>query len=138
MAASISAKKASRAAGETYPGLWGFVTGGREGEETVPQIALRELFEETGLRQKRLFASEYCMQFYEPTVDKIWILPVIVAVVDGDEEINLCHENSQYRWVTGSEAVSLVVWKNLKKAISDIEIELQAFPAPNWVELETG
>lgn len=124
-----------RAKSETYPGLWGFVTGGREGKETVPQLAIRELAEETGLTPERLWASEYCMQFYEPTVDKIWILPIIVAVVSPSAEVKLCHENSEYRWVEAKEGVELVVWQNLKKAMVDLGQELDSYPASNWVEL---
>jgi dATP pyrophosphohydrolase len=124
-----------RADSETYPGLWGFVTGSKEGNETVPQLAIRELAEETGLIPERLWASEHCMQFYEPTVDRVWVLPVIVAVVSPGAAVRLCHENCEYRWVSGVEAVGLAIWKNLQEAISDIDLELQTYPAPNWVEL---
>ncbi len=125
-----------RAAGETYPGIWGVVTGGREGKETVPQLAVRELAEETGLRPERLWASEFCMQFYEPTVDRVWILPVIVAVVSPKATVKLCHENCEYRWAGADEAVALVVWENLKTAIRTLDRELNDYPAPNWVELD--
>jgi 8-oxo-dGTP pyrophosphatase MutT (NUDIX family) len=124
-----------RAETETYPGLWGFLTGGREGDETVPQLAIREMAEEISLRPESLWASEYCFEFYEPTVDKIWILPVLVAVVSADSAVSLSSENCEYSWATSKEASALAVWKNLKNAIAALASELEEFPAPNWVEL---
>jgi dATP pyrophosphohydrolase len=124
-----------RAEGETYPGYWGLLTGSREGEETVPQLACRELAEETGLVPESLWASEYCVHFYEPTVDKLWILPVIVAVVAPEAEVRLSAENSQYQWASIPAAAKLAVWKNLVTVIGNLAPELEAFPAPNWVRL---
>ena len=125
-----------RAEKESYPGFWGFLTGGREKDETVPQIAVREMAEETGLAPQKLWATEYVFQFYEPTVDKIWILPVIVAVVPAEAKMRLSEENSEYRWLTAGEAQKLVFWTNLQKALEDINGELEIYPAPNWVELD--
>ena len=125
-----------RAAKESYPGFWGFLTGGRENDETVPQLAVREMAEEIGLKPQKLWATEYVFQFYEPTVDKIWILPVLVAEVADNSEIKLSSENSEYRWLEAEEAQKTVLWKNLRKVIGDIREELEAYPAPNWVELD--
>jgi 8-oxo-dGTP pyrophosphatase MutT (NUDIX family) len=124
-----------RADAETYPGYWGLVTGGREGDETVPQLAVRELAEETGLRPERLWASEYCMQFYEPTVDRVWVLPVIVAVVSPAATVTLSEENAEYHWLMPEEAKKLVAWHNLRTVIDDISRELKSYPSANWVEL---
>ena len=124
-----------RAEKETYPGFWGLLTGGREGEETVPELAVREMAEETGLRPDSLWASEYCLQFYEPTVDRVWILPVVVAVVSAVADVRLSKENRAFRWLLPKEAVEIVCWKNLKTVIADLAEELQNFPSPNWVEL---
>jgi dATP pyrophosphohydrolase len=124
-----------RAEGESYPGIWGLVTGGREGDETAAQLAVRELEEETGLRPEKLFASEYCVQFYEPTADHIWVLPVLVAVVAADSEVRLSEENSDYQWVTTEEGMQMVVWQNLREVLGRLDLELLEYPAPNWVEL---
>ena len=125
-----------RAAKESYPGFWGFLTGGRENDETVPQLAVREMAEEIGLEPRKLWATEYVFQFYEPTVDRIWILPVLVAEVPDSSKIKLSPENSEYRWLAAEDAQKTVLWKNLRKAIGDIQEELEAYPAPNWVELD--
>jgi dihydroneopterin triphosphate diphosphatase len=124
-----------RAETESYPDFWGFLTGRKEGNETVAQLAVRELSEETGLTPLKLFASEYCVQFYEPAVDRVWILPVIVAVVDSGEMVKLCEENSDFRWVTAAEARELLEWQNVIEAVQNLDRELQRYPAASWVEL---
>lgn len=124
-----------RAPGESYGGFWGFVTGGKRATETVSQVVLRELKEETGLKPLSMWATEYVVHFYEPEYDKIWILPVIVAVVDTDSSVQLSEENSDYRWLPAAKAKRLVSWKNLERMIEEITDELEIFPARNWVQL---
>ncbi len=124
-----------RAEEESYGGFWGFMTGGKKGDETVAQVVVRELKEETGLAPDSMWASEYLVQFYEPEYDAIWILPLIVALVPEDAEIELSPENSEYRWLPAAKAKHLVSWNNLVNAIDRISEELEIFPARNWVEI---
>ena len=124
-----------RAEEESYGGFWGFMTGGKKGDETVAQVVVRELKEETGLAPNSMWASEYVVQFYEPEYDTIWILPLIVALVPEDAEIELSPENSEYRWLPAAKAKHLVSWNNLVNAIDRISEELEIFPARNWVEI---
>lgn len=124
-----------RAESESYGGYWGFMTGGKKGEETVAQVVVRELKEETGLSPASMWASEYLVQFYEPEYDTIWILPLIVAVVDENAEVELSPENCEYRWLPPAKARHLVSWNNLVRAIDNIAEELEIFPARNWVEI---
>jgi len=120
---------------ETYAGMWGFVTGGKQGEETVAQVVLREVREETGLTPRAMYATEYLVQFYEPVYDKIWILPLIVAVVEPDSEVCLSEENCDFIWLPPTRAKHRVNWKNLMRAIDDLTDELEIFPCHNWVEI---
>jgi dATP pyrophosphohydrolase len=125
-----------RAEGESYGGYWGFITGGKMGDETVAQVVLREMKEEIAIVPDKMWATEYLVQFYEPEVDKIWILPLVVAVVEPDAKVELSEENSDYRWLTATKAKHLVSWKNLVKAIDDVSDELEIYPARNWVEIK--
>jgi dATP pyrophosphohydrolase len=120
---------------ESYGGYWGFMTGSKQGEETVAQVVVRELKEETGLDPQRMFATEYLVQFYEPEVDKIWLLPLIVAVVAPDSQVVLSEENSEFRWLPAPKARHLVSWKNLVRAVDNVNEELAIYPARNWVEI---
>jgi dATP pyrophosphohydrolase len=120
---------------ETYAGCWGFVTGGKKNDETVARVVMREVREETGLSPERLWATEYVIQFYEPTCDKIWILPLVVAVVKADSQVVLSSENSDYRWLPANRAKRLVSWKNLAQAIDNLADDLEIYPARNWTEI---
>ena len=124
-----------RAEEESYGGFWGFMTGGKKGEETVAQVVVRELKEETNLAPESMWASEYLVQFYEPEYDTIWILPLIVAVVPEEAQVTLSPENSEYRWLESGKARHLVSWNNLVNAVDRISNELDIFPARNWVQI---
>ncbi|MBU0982917.1 MAG: NUDIX domain-containing protein [candidate division Zixibacteria bacterium] len=121
---------------ETYAGTWGFMTGGKKSDETVADVVLREMKEETGLAPLRMFATEYVIHFYEPQYDKIWILPLIVAEVPSDCEITLSPENCDFAWLKPHRARHRVNWKNLMTAIDNIIEELEVYPAHNWVEIK--
>lgn len=125
-----------RAESESYGGFWGFMTGGKKGDETVAQVVVRELREETALVPDSMWASEYLVQFYEPEYDTIWILPLIVAVVPEDSQVRLSPENSEYLWLPSAKARHLVSWNNLVRAIDNIAEELEVFPARNWVQIK--
>jgi len=125
-----------RADTESYGGYWGFMTGGKRDNETVAQVVVRELHEETKIKPKSMWATEYLVQFYEPEFDSIWILPLIVAVVEQDADVILSKENSDYKWLDATQAKYLVSWKNLINAIENLSEELEIFPAKNWVEID--
>jgi len=124
-----------RADTESYGGFWGFMTGSKQDSETVAKLVVRELAEETGLKPQSMWATEYLVQFYEPEYDKIWILPVVVAVVTSGARVTLSAENSEFLWLASEQAKRRVSWKNLVRAIGDIAEELEIFPARNWVEI---
>ena len=123
---------------ESYGGHWGFMTGGKRNGETVPQVVIRELEEETGLKPTAIWATEYVVHFYEPQVDRIWILPIIVAVVEPYSRVRLSEENSEFHWLPAIKAKRLVSWRNLIVVIDDLSEELEIYPARNWVELATS
>ncbi|MEW6051623.1 MAG: NUDIX domain-containing protein [Candidatus Zixiibacteriota bacterium] len=125
-----------RAYHESYAGSWGLLTGTKHGDETVTQLALREIKEETGLTPKALWATEHIIQFYEPEEDAIWILPLVVAVVSQRSEVVLSPENEEFVWLEASTARKQVFWKNLVRAIDQICEELQSYPAPTWLPLQ--
>ncbi|MEA2031027.1 MAG: NUDIX domain-containing protein [candidate division Zixibacteria bacterium] len=124
-----------RSPNESYGNFWGFITGGKRGNETIAQCVEREMQEEIGLAPSNMWATEYIIQFYEPENDKIWILPLIVADLEEDAKIVLSEENIEYRWLLPNKAKRLVSWKNLVRAIDDITEELEIFPARNWVQI---
>lgn len=125
-----------RAENESYGGCWGFLTGGKRNSETVAQVVIREMKEETNLKPNSMWATEYLVQFYEPEFDTIWILPLIVAIVDSDSKVKLSPENSKYVWLPTQKAKHRVSWRNLVQAIGDVTEELEVYPARNWVQIK--
>jgi dATP pyrophosphohydrolase len=120
---------------EAYGGFWSFLTGCKQGQETIAQAVSRDVKAQTGVSNFRMFATEYLVQFYEPDNDKLWILPLIVVVVPSDAKVALSSEHQQALWLTSRSAKHRVSWKNLIRAIDDIADELEVFPARNWVEI---
>ena len=125
-----------RAGSETYSGTWGVVTGRKQNSETVAQAVAREVAEETGLTEIRMFATEYVIQFYEPEDDRIWIMPLIVVVASNESEVVLSEENDSFVWLLPHRARHRVTWKNLERAFEEIDDELELYPARNWVEIK--
>lgn len=125
-----------RAYHESYAGSWGLLTGTKRDEETVTQLALREIKEETGLAPKALWATEHTIQFFEPEEDAIWILPIFVAVVSPKSEVVLSPENDEFAWLAAPEARGQVFWKNLVRTIDLLQEELQQYPVPTWLALQ--
>ena len=73
------------------------------GEEPV-RTAVRELGEETGLSPCRLF----CFGMQIPHADPSKALATFVTFVDQTSPVTLNFEHSDYRWLTGAEAINQV------------------------------
>ena len=125
-----------RAGTETYSGTWGVITGRKHEGETMAQAVTREVTDEIGLAEIRMFATEHLIQYYEPENDKIWILPLIVTVVPSASDVVLSAENEDFVWLLPHRARHRVTWKNLERAIEEVVDELELYPARNWVEIK--
>ena len=97
---------------------WCQVAGGIEDGETAWQTAVRELFEETGLKPNALYSDDICEQFYEPDRDAITMAPVFVAFVDASATVVLNHKHSDYRWVSFQEAIEMVAFGGQRRGSS--------------------
>ena len=126
-----------RAGTETYSGTWGVITGRKREGDTMAQAVAREVKEEIGLAEIRMFATEHLIQYYEPENDKIWILPLILVVVQNESEVVLSKENDDFVWLLPHRAQNRVTWKNLERAIEEVIDELELYPARNWVEIKS-
>jgi dATP pyrophosphohydrolase len=90
--------------GGQHMDAWWPVGGTPEAGEEPLQTALRELGEETGFRPVRLFS--FGMEI--PHADASKALVTFVAFVDEITPVTLNYEHSDYRWMTGAEAVNEV------------------------------
>lgn len=99
-----------------YEHLWQGVAGKIEKDETAPDAAQRELWEETGLKPKRMFVADHVSRFYETHGDRINLVPVFGIQVES-KTVKLSEEHCEYKWVTLDKALKLLVWNGQKKGI---------------------
>jgi dATP pyrophosphohydrolase len=109
-----------RSEDEKYPGVWQMVTGHIEENEKAKDAAVRETFEETGLRLENLWSIPHLNSFYNPETDSICFIPVFVSKVEHTFVPKLSEEHSEYLWATKEEAVKLVAWPGQRKSIEII------------------
>ncbi len=110
-----------RANNQIYPGIWQMVTGKIEGKEKAHQTALREIKEESGLIPIQLWVAPTINSFYEPKDEYLCLLPVFAARVNGEMNVILSEEHTEYKWVGKEEAKKLLAWPGQREAIAIIE-----------------
>lgn len=108
---------------QSLAGEWCQIAGSLEEGETAWQGALRELFEETGLRPEALYSADICEQFYEAGRDAITMAPVFVAMIDPSATVTLNHEHSAFEWLGFNEAVERVAFGGQRRVLRWIEEE---------------
>ena len=101
-------------------GFWCHVAGSIENGETAWQAILREFHEETGVTVKDLFSAEYLEQFYEADRNRITIIPVFVAFLSSDVQIQLNEEHTEFKWCTLAEARTMVPFPNQRNLYNPV------------------
>jgi 8-oxo-dGTP pyrophosphatase MutT (NUDIX family) len=127
-----------RSPGRILAGLWQGVSGSLEPRERVVAGALRELHEETGYSVdeiEALYDLDQVNQFHEPSVDAILTAAIFAVRVRNDLEPTLSHEHDAHRWVTGAEALDVVVWPAYRESIARIERDLLDPAREPWFRL---
>ena len=126
-----------RAGPPPYAGTWSLLSGSRENNESIAELVMREMAEEVQLQPTRLWSTEYLEEFYEPLSNRVFSLPVLVAIVDTEAEVTLDSENTDFRWVIGSEpeAFAIVTWRGLRATLGYLAEELQDYPHRSWLEI---
>ncbi len=109
-----------RAQTEIYPGLWQMVSGKIHKGEKAFEAALREIKEETGLTPAKFWAAPNVNSFYDSDKDNISMLPVFAALVDGESEVVISHEHTDFKWVNPQEAKKMLAWKGQRDSVDII------------------
>lgn len=92
-------------------GFWQPLTGGVRVGEELKDALLREIMEETGIKNVvRIINTDYTFNFGTP--DKISTEYVFGVEVPEDTQITLSDEHDKYVWVSQNEALSLLKWPN--------------------------
>src|SRR5512146_621054 len=108
-----------RASHKIYPGTWQMITASCEEGESTKETAVRELFEETGIKKSSLFAAPHVNTSYFYINNSIYFYPVFLAVVSTDEVL-ISDEHTEYKWVTYFEAVKLIHWPDQIESLNVI------------------
>lgn len=110
-------------ASEYLRGVWSYVAGHIESNETGWQAAIRELHEETGLAPQMLFATSFCEQFYDAGNDCIMVVPAFVARVSDDSVVRLNGEHSALHWLTFEEAICALPFGSQRELFAYVQRE---------------
>ena len=104
-------------------GIWTYIAGHIEPDETGWQAARRELAEETGLQPESLYASSFSEQFYDRTNDCIQIVPAFVALVPSTASVRLNDEHAAYAWLPIEEAMTRLPFGSQRDLLAHVRRE---------------
>jgi 8-oxo-dGTP pyrophosphatase MutT (NUDIX family) len=109
-----------RGPGGRCPGSWEAVHGHIEPAELPVEAALREVREETGLTQLRLYNLSRVELFYQHMLDEVALVPVFAAFVPADAEVRLGPEHDRFEWLAPEAARLQLAWPRERRALDDI------------------
>jgi dATP pyrophosphohydrolase len=121
---------------------WQFVAGGGEDNETPTEAALREIFEESGIRATTV--TELCAAACVPNTcfekchrehwkKDAYVIPEYSFAFACPTEITLSNEHTEMRWLTYGEAHRLLQWDSNKTALYELDCRLRGADARGCV-----
>ena len=84
-----------------YPNKWSFCSGYAKEFEAAEETAIREIKEETGLKG-RILKKGKIFETIDNKSKKTWIVVPFLCEVKS-RNVNLDHENTEYRWISHKE-----------------------------------
>ena len=112
---------------------WGLVKGHIEKNEEEIQTAIREIYEEVGIKKTRIISGFRELVTYQPTLG-ITKLVVFFLVETGHEPIQfLADEHTDYRWLSFDALVKILTYSGDKRVSSSAWEYLQYnFKTPKY------
>ncbi|UCD20549.1 MAG: NUDIX domain-containing protein [archaeon] len=108
-----------RAPGEHFKSSWDFPRGNvEEGEKNEKQVAIREVEEETGIKDLTFYKFReeirFFFRFQGETIRKTVIFRLAETKTD---EIKLSEEHDEFKWATYEEALETLTQKSSKEIL---------------------
>ena len=103
-------------------GAWEAVHGHIEAGERPVAAALRELREETGLTEARLYNLSRIESFFLHRTDEVALIPVFGAIVDPGATVVLSDEHVECEWLPVAEARARMAWPRERRALDDLAV----------------
>lgn len=99
-----------------YPSYWGFVKGNIEENESVKETVLRELEEETGIKDGVFIEGfkEENKYTYRREGKLIFKIVIFLLLETNTKEIKISFEHEDFKWCDYEEALKIVGYKNSK------------------------
>ncbi|WP_084174496.1 NUDIX hydrolase [Paenibacillus xylanexedens] len=122
-------------AGRMLHNEWCYVGGGIEKGEKAWEAALREVHEETGITEVRLYSANQFEQYYSPMEDYIYTAPVFVGYVDESQPVRLNHEHTEYQWMTFDEAKENAALPGIDNILDFVEKHFARKAPSEWLRI---
>jgi dATP pyrophosphohydrolase len=102
-------------------GAWCPVSGRIEAGETAWQTALREIGEETGLKDGTLYTTGFTDSFYDPAANAIELMPVFLFMIAREEKVTLDEAQETHAWLSVDAALAQLTFAGHKTALELIQ-----------------
>jgi len=117
-------------------GHWEFSKGHIEAKETEEQAAKREVFEETGINDLKIFPGfkKYIKYFFRQYKEKVsekdkgagktpWVFKLVTffAAITNIKDVKISHEHMGFVWLPIEEAIKKTTFKNSKKLLKEAD-----------------
>lgn len=122
-------------AGRMLHNEWCYVGGGIEKGEKAWEAALREVHEETGITEVRLYSANQFEQYYSPMGEYIYTAPVFVGYVDERQPVRLNHEHTEYQWMTFDEAKENAALPRIDDILDFVEKHFVRKAPSEWLRI---
>jgi dATP pyrophosphohydrolase len=107
------------------------VSGRIETGERAWETALREIGEETGLKEGTLYTTGVTDSFYDPEANTIELMPIFLFMIAREEAVTLDDAQSDYAWRDVDAALAQLTFAGHKTALETIRRDfIQREPDP--------
>jgi dihydroneopterin triphosphate diphosphatase len=99
-----------------HPGIWQTITATTEKNESTKEALMRELAEETGLKDARIFVVPRINSYYMVPLDVISLSPVFLAITK-NAKVTISDEHDKFKWVSYKKAIKLIHWEDQEESL---------------------